>query len=669
MSGVGAGVDPAAALRAQWGEPGAAAAIRELLEALGPQPIPSLVEALSALLAMVEDPQAVLPGSLSTALALTHERLSDLRLRKLLAQQENPWPQDVMAQGAAESGAASPVPSSSPGPLSSAESSPAPSSEPSPAPSPVPSPAQRNWWNVPVEGLGGANQLFVLETRELLRGADLSLQALATDPADYAEQMVLCRAFQAVAVAAASMGLHRLSAIAQAGEQRFDRLLDEGAPCEADLLRQTDEQLQQLFAELMELVGEPVPPAPQPPFEPRVEPLADPLPEPAAVPPWWWAGDWSRWSHRSHDAAASRGERPAEAMPTDLAAMRSEGTAVRVDASRLRGWAATLAGWHRALVESGADDASGGAPGVAFPLESLESLAGLRADIERAAHLSVDAWSVGLYRTLRRVARESSVELDFDLEGPAVAGEASSLGRFMPEIESLLSQRIAQGCGHLRLRASARDGVLTLQGLDMAQPPAATAWASPSSAWLAQCRALGGAWQTLPQGWQLALPQDPAWLPLLEVRAGHQAMHVPAAWCLRRVLFGEAELLQGLQTGSVDAEDGAWPLLRLSALVKVGALPVEASTVLFLEHGPQRLALQVEAVQALEPADVLPWPEGLCAWRERCGLWGAALHRSGRVLPVTDPFALARRYGAAARVLARGRAARGQPPDGALTTA
>ena len=284
---------------------------------------------------------------------------------------------------------------------------------------------------------------------------------------------------------------------------------------------------------------------------------------------------------------------------------------------------------------------------------------------------------MGLYRELRRTARESAVELDFDLEGSGASADAAHLAWALAQAQALLARRIGQGCSRLRLRATEGQGLLRLALIDLDLDPASATppWDAPDAAWLQPCRDLGGAWQAHPQGWQLTLPQDAARVSLLPVRAGAQRHPIPAAWCQRQETIDSGRLAQALHDGRLTTTEGDWPILRLSALLKGVPSTQAGGLVLFLAQHPQRLALQVDAVDEVITADRLHWPPGLGAWLHRCGLWGAAQSAASNatagadVMPVLDPFTLQRRFGAAARVLSRGRPGRGQAPDGALTTA
>ena len=231
--------------------------LRDLQHALGgAAESGSFIEALRALATLVDDPQASLPGSLATALVLTQDRLADLKLRKHLAARDPNWSRSLLQAPAS-------VPVSVPGmeddvPLQAASVNIQHEAKASTESSIWPSgqlAAGRDWWSVPVEGLTGSNQLFLVETRELLRSAELSLQALRLEPADYAEQMVLCRSFQAVAVAAASMGLSRLAAVAGESERRVDELLEGGCVFDAAVLSDIHPRVETPYVELPDLRG------------------------------------------------------------------------------------------------------------------------------------------------------------------------------------------------------------------------------------------------------------------------------------------------------------------------------------------------------------------------------------------------------------------------------
>lgn len=707
----GAGAqDLGAALARAWtpaseGDAEARAAVVSLLDQAAQALVASSrsqVETLRALHEMLSDGSAVMPSSLHTAVQLTHERLADLRLRQLLAAAESAGgqPQGVVVDEVADE-------------VADAQSDGRVDSDSMDSVS-VHAPG-RDWWGIPVDGLRGANQIFLLESRELMRGADLSLEALRRDPADFGEQMVLCRAFQAISVAADSMGLRHLATQARQAESAFDQLLDEGRPADSPLLLSTDQWLQALYRDLLELVGESLPPPPvavqpdrmseqaaaaapeaQPlpavdpgaavepasPVEPA--PAADPAPAagpPAGdrrsdePPPWWWAVDWARWPeglHRPPDALAAPPSGAPLAMPvapqtppqsSAIPAAAAE-VQLRIGAHDLHDWSTRLSHWARSGTVS------------------VEEVRRLRQEVEDRALLSLDAWSVPLYRGIKRAARESGHAFDFDLEGAEIRADAAALQGVMPIIEQVLCDRASKGGGPLRLRAAQAGDAVTLDLIDLSlvEPKSAAASAPnptpvlPDGArapvpWdplprmagedtLARLAARGGAWQATPGGWRVRLPQRQSRVPLLGVQAGSWRLVLPALWCQAIGEYEVEELNQALAGEGVARPDGRWPVVRLASLLKADSGPLGPGRIVWLAHGSQRMVLQVDGLQGVASAEPLAWPAPLGSWPARCGLWGVALGgegSDGRILPVTDPFSLLRRFGQAARMVSRSR--------------
>lgn len=680
----------------------AAQGLRDLHRALGgTEGSGSVMDALQALVDLVEDPQAPLPGSLATALVLTQDRLADLKLRKCLAARDPDWSLQLLQR-------------STPAAAGVAADAVAPVSEQAPWAAPVEStrggetagagvPAPdaplvgRNWWAVPVEGLSGSNQLFLIETRELLRSAELSLQALQHEPADYAEQMVLCRSFQAVGVAASSMGLSRLAAIAQEGEQRVDELLEGGGAFDATVLVDTDCRLQQLFLELMDLVGETVPAAllpplhdetpkpalpaellveesfqaaePEPPLEEAL-PVADeeppaptfavPLPivQPPPAPrvaPWWWALDWSAWP----DSTTGQTSEEAGGASALADPLPGEGSAAGdpVMEPLLRLAAGQVQGWVAQLLASGHDGAS-------------RQLLAQR--MEDATCVPLESWSVTLFRTARRVARERGRTIDFDIEGVQHRLDPEWAHRVMPILEQWVASRIEQGVdAPLRLTASALDGGLRLRlgdGADTEWADEVCSQAQTLATWMA---ARGGALRVTgpsASAWELDFPNLVSRVPLQPVRAGAVQLHVPALWVVASRWASAAEVEQALQVGTVEHGGVEWPATQLTALIRSDESPETVPQWVFLQLADHRLALLVEPAGALVMGRPVEWPAALAALPARAGLWGVVrpLESAAGALPaawpVTDPFALYERFGAAARVLARSRARRRSPP-------
>lgn len=646
----------------------------------------SLLETIQALLALVQDPLSPLPSDFATALVLTQERLADLRLRQLLAAHDPQWSRRVLEPGPAE----------------------APTTEPPRAPAPaaaVLNVVARDWWAVPVEGLNGSNQLFLIETRELLRSAELSLQALNREPGDYAEQMVLCRSFQAVAVAAASMGLHAFAQIAAEGEAQFDRLLEHGGLCDAEALRETDHRLQRLFRELMDLVGESVPAVPEsevparsdgpglaePLVELPAEPVAEtpserpaagpaepptvgtaesrtvaaaldpvgvadealdsgvmePAPSPAPAPqkaPWWWAMDWSAWplsqvpSSGPHTSASNAS---ADAEAPIVPALQSSESTVRLPSWQVQVWAQRLeTQGHDATIRQAMVQA-----------------------MEEAACLPLESWSVALFRTARRVARELGQTADFDIEGTHHRMDAALLQPVMMAVEKAVASRVEQAIGTpLRLRAQAWQGGVRLALGDGSPEPwreEVRASFSGLSAWL---REQGGAGRSVStEGiveWAFDMPVMASRVPTLEVAAGAVRLKVPALWIVGRQTLDAESMGQALRAGVALHGDRDWPLMPLSALLRLEPGAQASWQVLFVDDGAQRLALLVEDITEVAVVRPLKWPAGLASLCARSGLWGAAQDARQRLCLVVDPLALQERFGPAAKVLVRSRARR-----------
>jgi hypothetical protein len=638
------------ALRAQ-----VALSLRELQGALGlnsaPEGSGSLAAALQALSLMLEDPQAPLPGSLATALTLVHDRQADLHLRQLLAARDPSWAQGLLAS-AGEPAASNPADT--------------PNSAPMPAETLTATPPGRDWWAIPIEGLTGSNQMFLLETRELLRGAEFSLQALAREPGDYAEQMVLCRSFQAVAVAATSMSLHRVAALAAQGERQFDRLLDAGGALGASVLAETELLLQRLYAELLDLVGEPVPEVVSPPAvqlpegsqplaaalhedHEEVEP-AEPQPtvveapqlppshvEPApTLAPWWWAVDWSAWAT---DEAADTAVDVAEDASPDP---ESPDANLRLSTLEVRRWVELL--WSQGHV-AGARDR-------------------LVQVMEEATCAALETWSVALFRTARREARDHGLTVDFDIEGAQVRLDAASMQRLMPTLEHAIAARVAQCTGAaLRLQASVHHGGVRLHlgdGHEAAWPVSVTDQMATLAAWLPS---QGGTLRPAGTGWTIDLPTTPTQLPVCPVQLGSAWLWLPALWVLGGSALSSGERDTILSQGVLWHDGLEWPVADLGALIRTGRVGAELSHVVLMQRGGDRLALVVDTVQPIETVRPLRVPMTLAPLAARSGSWGLA-QRTAAGVPcvVTDPFLLHQRFGAAARVLMRSRARRSIRP-------
>ena len=603
----------------------------------------SLLASLQALHALLEDPMASLPGDVGTALVLTQERLADLRLQQLLAAEDPNWSSALLQPRDAASM------------LNSLSVSTPPPDEP-PA-SPEMQQAGRDWWAIPIEGLTGSNQMFLLETRELLRSAELSLRALEAEPGDYGEQMVLCRSFQAVSVAAASMGLHRVAKIAAEGEARFDGLLDRGGICDAANLHATDGLLSGLFRELMELVGEPVVQAPaevpqseapaevpQPEAPTEVLPPEAPAEVPQAEPeqpPWWWAMDWSSWEPNANTspqsltgAEASVPAPYSTAIPQAQEAHVAQETLLRIPAAQLRGWSERLrARGHEASVRQA-----------------------LLGELEDAACVPVESWSVSLFRTARRVARNAGQTVDFDIEGASARADAALMQHLMPRLEDWVGLRVAQSLGQaLRLKATHEGAALRLHlgdGHAHPWPERVVSEMQDMAAWLA---ARGGAVRPDASGWQFILPVIASRVPLLAVRCGSFEAHVPALWVGSQQAFDSPAHAQALEVGSVEHEGVTWPVAQLAALLRQEPAEQASAQLLWIQQGQHRLALIVDHVEGVVEARPLHWPAALLGLKGRSGLWGLAAGEAERLAIVIDPFALHDRFGAAARVLARTR--------------
>lgn len=603
----------------------------------------SLVASLQALHALLQDPMASLPGQLATALVLTQERLADLRLQQLLAAEDPNWTRTLLQTAETPAMALPlPVPSESVPPTEQAI-------------------AGRDWWDIPMEGLTGSNQMFLLETRELLRSADLSFQALLREPGDYGEQMVLCRSFQAVSVAAASMGLHRVAKLAGEGEARFDALLDHGGLCDSPSLQATEDLLSALFRELMELVGEPVAevaaPAPQPAEptresapEPEPQRLQEPLPEPASEsaqavepepepPPWWWATDWSAWAQPAPTTAASAigTEALMQVLQTAAEASETAATVLRLPATQLQGWADRL----RSV---GHEDAA------------RKALIG---ELEEAACVPLESWSVALFRTARRVAREAGQSVDFDMEGASVRADAAFMQHLMPRLEEWIGLRVAQSLGQpLRLKATHEGSAV---GLHLADghlhpwPERVMTEAQHLAAWFA---ARGGAIRADASGWLIAMPVVASRMPILPVHCGSLEAHVPALWVVSHQTIDRQVLGQALEAGSLEHQGSTWPVVNLGALLRQEPADPAVGQVLWMCQGDKRLALVVDGTEPVTTARPLPWPAPLVGLKSRSGMWGLAACEQDRLATVIDPFALYERFGAAARVLARTRSRR-----------
>ncbi len=620
----------------------------------------SFVDTVRALLALVQDPMSPLPGELAMALVLSQERLADLRLRQLLAAQDPQWPERVTralmeeawdtATGFAPEGA----------PLTAARAAAGATVEgrrpfSAEAVTEATPRAVRDWWAVPVEGLRGSNQLFLLETRELLRGAELSLMALGREPGDYAEQMVLCRSFQAVAVAAASMGLQRLADIAAEGEAQFDGLLEQGGFCSAAVLHDTEARLEALYRELMDLVGESVPPLPDDVGATAPVPVADhmvvqpsavqavvdppPLSAPAmAQPPWWWAVDWSDWAGQpdraSDDVLGQAAVAAAEGAAAEAAVAES---LVRVPTRDVQAWAHQL-------------ETQGEDPGVRQRV--------VRA-LEDAACVPLESWSVALFRTARRVAREQDQTMDFDIEGGSQRIDAAMLHRIMSVLEGAVASRVEQATGSpMRLVARAHQGGVRIQlGDSHAAPWADTVvgMLSSLSIWL---RMQGGALRSMESGWILDVPTTATRVPVLNLRAGALDLQLPALWVAGERAWDPAVDAAALEQGVLHHANAEWPLVSLSALLRTDSDGGPQAVVLLVDDGHARLALVVDGLPTTSVVRPLPWPPTLASLRARSGLWAAAQAEDRRLALVIDPIALHERFGSAARVLARSRARR-----------
>jgi len=489
-----------------------------------------------------------------------------------------------------------------------------------------------------MEGLNGCNQMFLLETRELLRSAELSLLSLHLDSGDYAEQMVLCRSFQAVSVAAASMGLRRVAQIAQDGESCFDDLLERGGVADPQTLQATDALLSALFRELMELVGEDVPTTVEPGREitaPQAAPDGGDAPvlkalveEPPALPPWWWAIDWSAWK--------GQGDTPAD----DAAHTAAAAFTLSIPAAQVQAWADQL----RA---NGHDQAE---------------REGLALQIEGAGRAALACWSAALSQCAMRVASEAGLKADFDLEGACEHADASVLQRLMPSLECWVGLRIGQALGKpLRLSATPHRGGLRLElsdGLAQPWPPQVSQEAWSLVPWLA---ARGGALRAASGAWQVDIPLSTSSLPLVRVRGSAQGsldLHLPALWLTEQEPVESSALEAALQAGAMDHQGATWPVAHLGALLRQEPAELRHAQVLWLQVGQQRLALLVDDAGGAAQARPLAWPLPLEALRPRVGLWGAAQTAHGALAVVVDPFQLHDRFGASARVLARSRARR-----------
>lgn len=635
----------------------------------------SLVEVLLALRTLLEDPQTVLPASLSMALTLTQDRLGDLRLRQLLAAEDPQWSRTLLQTTPMGSRDETPQVGSLNAAVDEDTLSDTAVRGQSPAlmelsgGSMASSHPGRDWWSIPLEGLSGANQLFMVETRELLRGAELAVNALRGQAADYAEQMVLCRAFQAVAVSARSMGLQRVAEIAAQGEHDIDRLLDQGGAADASTLARVEGVLQALYVQVMELMGEVVVPPEEPhtdalqaqeaPEEAAQESSAEIPPEAAVVasaplppstPPWWWAVDWSSWP----DSAPPR----VSAVETVAAVDMAEGTTLRVQASVLKAWSERLSRW---LPEGSARPSEAEVAGGAGGGDWRAAVSELVAELDAAGLVPVESWSVSLFRTARRRARESGVELDFDLEARGVTLDAAALDRVMPLFESELAGRVPTAAGAaLRVVAQAEGHAVRLQLVDgyphTPDPlgPAGSLGDAAFAGWVAQ---QGGALQAgvLPGTPSLVLPRCSTMMPLLSACGGAREVLVPGLWVRQVLNRSAAELEADLMAGGIHLEGRLWPLLRLSALIRSEAASLADARVLLIEHADERLALQVDSEPSPRLGRPLAWPAELVDLPRRCGLWGAVGLEDGSLAVVTDPLQLQRRFGAAARVLSRPR--------------
>ena len=288
--------------------------------------------------------------------------------------------------------------------------------------------------------------------------------------------------------------------------------------------------------------------------------------------------------------------------------------------------------------------------------------------MEDATRVPLESWSVTLFRTARRVAREQGRAVDFDIEGAQHRMDAAWTHRLMPVLEQWVAARVEQGIdAPLRLSASPLDGGLRLRLGDGSGSPwsdEVCAQATELGAWMA---VRGGALRTTgapASTWELDVPALSGRVPLVPVRAGSAQLYLPSFWVVasRSASAQEADPL--LQDGVVEHEGHAWPAAQLSALIRSDESPEAAPHWIFLHQSNQRLALLVEPAGPMVMGRPIEWPQALAALPARAGLWGivrpleATTGASSNAWPVTDPFALHERFGAAARVLTRSRARR-----------